>query len=172
MAGRDAPSQLPHRHWFRTAGILVWGRLDGRSLGAYSSAFLAFEAVGLSAGFHPAEAIRHLYVLIVVTVGWVILRSDSVAAAGTMLQVMAGAGELRHLTAARYLTLQVWVALILAIVGAGPLIPWLSRWRVSVDALTAALVMMVTSVSLFAWRGGTTLVRIFWPSRPNDRPKM
>jgi alginate O-acetyltransferase complex protein AlgI len=176
MAGRDAPtlSLFPSIvTGFALLGFWYGGGWTVALWAAYSSAFLAFEAVGFGAriSFWP-RPLRHLYVLIVVTVGWVILRSDSVAAAGTMLQVMAGAGELRHVTAARYLTLQVWVALILAIVGAGPLIPWLSRWRVSVDALTAALVMMVTSVSLFAWRGGTTLVRIFWPSRPDDRTKM
>jgi len=52
--------------------------------------------------------------------------------------------------------------LLVAIIGAGPLIPWLSRWRVSVDALTASLVMMGTSVFVFVWRGA---LRVFPPER-------
>jgi hypothetical protein len=43
------------------------------------------------------------------------------------------------------------------------LIPWLSRWRVSVDAVTAAILMMLTSVSLFVWRGGLAILRLFSP---------
>jgi len=57
----------------------------------------------------------------------------------------------------------VWIALIVGVVGAGPLIPSISRWRVSVDALTAALVMMVSSVSLFLWRGGSLILSFFSP---------
>src|SRR5439155_4529205 len=110
----------------------------------YSGAFLAFEAVGFGATISRwPTSIRHVYVLVVVTIGWVILRADSASAAGTMLQTMAGLGGLRQLTIARYLTVQVCSALIVAIVGAGPLIPWLSRWRVSVDAVTTAIVMMI-----------------------------
>jgi hypothetical protein len=59
----------------------------------------------------------------------------------------------------------VWIALIVAVIGAGPLIPWLSRWRVSVDALTASLVMMGTSVFVFVWRGALALLRFFPPER-------
>jgi hypothetical protein len=79
---------------------------------------------------------------------------------------------LRHLTVARYLTLEVWIALIVAIVGAGPLIPWLSRWRVSVDAVTAATVMMLTSLSLFVWRGWSLVWRALTSQRPDRRTKL
>jgi alginate O-acetyltransferase complex protein AlgI len=173
MAGRDAPTLRLFPSivtGFALLGFWYGGGWTVALWAAYSSAFLAFEAVGFGArvSFWP-RPVRHVYVLIVVTVGWVILRADSAAAAGTMLQVMAGAGGLRHPTSARYLTPQVWVALIFAIVGAGPLIPWLSRWRVSVDAVTAAILMMLTSVSLFVWRGGLAILRLFSPSFGHGR---
>ena len=174
MAGRDSPT------WALLPSILTGFALLGFWYGggwtvpiwaAYSSAFLAFEAVGFGRriAFWPAP-LRHLYVLVVVTVSWAILRSATVGSAATMVATMFGLRGLGHMTVANYLTWPVWTALIVAIIGAGPLIPWLSRWRVSVDALTASLVMMVTSVSVFVWRGGVAVVRMFSPA-PTDRTK-
>lgn len=176
IAGRDAPTLrlLPSIvTGFALLGFWYGGGWTVALWAAYSSAFLAFEAVGFGAriSFWP-RAIRHLYVLLVVTIGWAILRADSMAAAGNMLQVMMGLKGLRHLTVGRYLTLEVWIALIVAIVGAGPLIPWLSRWRVSVDAVTAATVMMLTSLSLFVWRGWSLVWRALTAQRPDRRTKL
>ena len=176
IAGRDAPTLrlLPSIvTGFALLGFWYGGGWTVALWAAYSSAFLAFEAVGFGAriSFWP-RAIRHLYVLLVVTIGWAILRADSIAAAGNMLQVMTGLKGLRQLTVARYLTLEVWLALIVAIIGAGPLIPWLSRWRVSVDAVTAATVMMLTSLSLFVWRGWSLVWRALTSQRPDRRTKL
>jgi D-alanyl-lipoteichoic acid acyltransferase DltB (MBOAT superfamily) len=176
IAGRDAPTLrlLPSIvTGFALLGFWYGGGWTVALWAVYSSAFLAFEAIGFGAriSFWP-RAIRHLYVLLVVTIGWAILRADSMAAAGNMLQVMTGLKGLRHLTVARYLTLEVSIALIVAIVGAGPLIPWLSRWRVSVDAVTAATVMMLTSLSLFVWRGWSLLWRALTAQRPDRRTKL
>jgi alginate O-acetyltransferase complex protein AlgI len=166
MAGRDSPT------WALLPSILAGFALLGFWYGggwtvpiwaAYSSAFLAFEAVGFGRriAFWPAP-LRHLYVLIVVIVSWAILRSETVGGAATMVATMFGLHGLGHLTIGNYLTWPVWIALLAAIIGAGPLIPWLSRWRVSVDALTASLVMMGTSVFVFVWRGA---LRVFPPER-------
>jgi len=176
IAGRDAPTLrlLPSIvTGFALLGFWYGGGWTVALWAAYSSAFLAFEAVGFGAriSFWP-RVIRHLYVLLVVTIGWAMLRADSIGAAGNMLQVMAGLKGFRHLTVARYLTLEVWIALIVAIVGAGPLIPWLSRWRVSVDAITAATVMMLTSLSLFVWRGWSLVWRALTSQRPDRRTKL
>jgi alginate O-acetyltransferase complex protein AlgI len=176
IAGRDAPTLrlLPSIvTGFGLLGFWYGGGWTVALWAAYSSAFLAFEAVGFGAriSFWP-RAIRHLYVLLVVTIGWAMLRADSIGAAGNMLQVMAGLTGFRHLTVTRYLTLEVWIALIVAIVGAGPLIPWLSRWRVSVDAITAATVMMLTSLSLFVWRGWSLVWRALTSQRPDRRTKL
>jgi alginate O-acetyltransferase complex protein AlgI len=169
MAGRDTPT------WALLPSILMGFALLGFWYGGgwtvpiwagYSSAFLAFEAVGFGSAiaFWPAP-FRHVYVLVVVTVSWAILRAASVGDAATMVATMFGLRGVGHLTITNYLTWPVWIALALAIVGAGPLIPWLSRWRVSVDAVTASLVMMLTSVSVFIWRIVQPLVRVLFPTR-------
>jgi alginate O-acetyltransferase complex protein AlgI len=168
LAGRDAPTLhlLPNI----VAGFVLLGFWYGGGWtvalwAAYSSAFLALEAVGFGPRLARWSApLQHAYVLLVVIIGWVILRADSIVVAMTMLQTMAGIHGLARLTAAPYLTLQVWIALIVGVVGAGPLIPWISRWRVSLDAVTTALVMMATSVSLFLWRGGSLIWSVLSPS--------
>lgn len=175
MAGRDTPTFKLFPNIMAGFALLGFWYGAGWTVvlwAAYSSALLALEAVGfgLRVAFWPAP-IQHVYVLLVVTVGWVILRADSVAAATTMLQAMVGMHGIVPLTAADHLTPQVWIALIVGVVGAGPLIPWISRWRVSVDAVTAALVMMVTSVSLFLWRGGSLVWGVLSPGRRRGASK-
>jgi alginate O-acetyltransferase complex protein AlgI len=165
MAGRDTPTWalLPSIvAGFALLGFWYGGGWTVPIWAAYSSAFLAFEAVGFGGriAFWPAP-LRHLYVLVVVTVSWVILRAETVGAAATMVATMFGLRGVGHMTMTSYLTWPVWTALIVAIIGAGPLIPWLSRWRVTVDALTASLVMMTTSVFVLLWRGAMALLRIF-----------
>jgi len=156
MAGRDSPTwaSLPSIvTGFALLGFWYGGGSTVPIWAAYSSAFLAFEAVGFGARIASWPlALRHLYVIVVVTVSWAILRAESVGAAATTVATMFGLHGLGRFTIANYLTWPVWIALIVAIIGAGPLIPWLSRWRVSVDAVTASLVMMLTSTSIFIWR--------------------
>jgi hypothetical protein len=64
-----------------------------------------------------------------------------------------------------YLTPMVWTALALAFIGAGPLVPSISRWRVSVDAGTTSLLMMLAATGLFIWRPAAMVLN---PSRWND----
>src|SRR5215831_12330425 len=108
MAGRDSPT------WALLPSILAGFALLGFWYGggstvpiwaAYSSAFLAFEAVGFGRriAFWPAP-LRHLYVLVVVTVSWAILRAETAGGAATMVATMFGLRGLGHLTIANYLT--------------------------------------------------------------------
>ena len=133
--------------------VLVWA--------LYSGVWLALEAIGLGARMERLPApVRHAYTLGVVVVGWVILRAGTNAHALAFLQTMAGLHGASVPRASPYLTLEVWTALVVAVVGAGPLVPWISRWRVTLDAATADLVMMMTAVSLFVWRGGALLLGV------------
>lgn len=138
---------------------------------AYASAWLALENAGFGDRLArwPA-ALRHAYVLVVVIAGWTILRAETAAAAWGMLQAMAGLNGLSGpgpFATRLHITAPVAAAFVTAIIGAGPLIPWLSRWRVSVDATTAALVMMTSAASLFVWR---FLRNDVAPRRPRTRP--
>jgi hypothetical protein len=53
---------------------------------------------------------------------------------------------------------------------AGPLVSWISRWRVSVDAATASLLMMFAATGVFVWRASQPLVRVLWPAAAVPRP--
>jgi alginate O-acetyltransferase complex protein AlgI len=173
IAGRDVPT--PRLFINIVIGFTLLGLWHGGGQtvwiwALYSGAWLALEAVTLS---HVIErlprAIRHVYVLTVVVFGWVILRGDTPAALWEIVKAMAGlAGGRTAYTASRYLTWPVEIALFVAIIGAGPLVPWISRWRVTLDATTAAVVMMISAFSLFAWRLAALAreaIRTFRPRR-------
>jgi alginate O-acetyltransferase complex protein AlgI len=169
IAGRDAPT--PRLFLNIVLGFCLVGLLHGAGTNVvvwamYSGVWLALEALGLGARLERLPApLRHLYLLLVIVVGWVILRAETTTHAVVFLETMAGLQGTTMVTATRYLTLPVWAALVVAIVGAGPLIPWISRWRVTLDAVTAAVVMMLTAVSLFVWRGGTLVAEAIRPLR-------
>jgi hypothetical protein len=57
------------------------------------------------------------------------------------------------------------VALGAAIVGAGPMVPAISRWRVSLDAAAVSALMMVAATGFFLWRGVSFLVSALLPNR-------
>lgn len=172
MAGRDTPTLRLAPNillGFVLLGVWYGGGWTTLWWAAYSSAFLALEAIGLEARLARLPRIlQRAYVLVVVTVGWTILRADSAASAATLLSTMAGFHGAAHLTATAYLTDGVVLALIVGVVGAGPLIPWISRWRVSVDAVTASVAMMLAAVWLLLWR-----FRLFVPAkvREGTRPR-
>lgn len=170
MAGRDRPT--PRLLINIALGFLLLAVMHGASgnialWALYAGSWLALEAMGFSVVLERwPRGLRHLYLLAVVLVGWVILRADSAPQAWLMLTAMAGHRGANAYPVWRFLDWQVWTALVVAVVGAGPLVPWISRWRVTLDAATAALVMMVSACSLWTWRMITALA--FW--KPPRRP--
>jgi D-alanyl-lipoteichoic acid acyltransferase DltB (MBOAT superfamily) len=139
-------------------GVVIWS--------LYSGMWLALEAVGLGVRVKTLPAfVRHVYLLTVVMIGWVILRADTPSGALAFLQTMAGLNGLAGRTAWHYLTLPLGVALGVAIVGAGPMVPAISRWRVSLDAATVSALMMVAATGFFLWRGVSFLVGSLLPNR-------
>ncbi len=162
IAGRDNPT--PRLYVNIVAGFCVvglWHGARGNVLfwSVYSGMWLALEAVGLGARMERLPSlIRHAYLLVVVIVGWVILRAGSVSAAVGFLEAMGGLHGMSSIGAGRYLSTGGWIALATAVLFAGPLVPWISRWRVSVDAATASLLMMLTAMALLLWRGVSTVV--------------
>ena len=72
---------------------------------------------------------------------------------GVVLRIRdGGASGAPGSTVGAYLTPMMWLALTLAFIGAGPLVPWIGRWRVSVDAGTTSLLMMLAATGVFIWR--------------------
>jgi alginate O-acetyltransferase complex protein AlgI len=169
IAGRDAPTLRLFANMI--VGFSVLGLWHGAGAtipiwAVYSGAWLALEALGLGALVERLPApIRHLYLLLVVTVGWVVLRADTPAGALTYLAGMAGANGWTGVVAPRLLTPWLWTMLAVAIVGAGPLVPWISRWRVTLDAATAGVLMMISATTLFVWRGAEIIADAVRPLR-------
>jgi alginate O-acetyltransferase complex protein AlgI len=168
IVGHDRPT--PRLFLNIVAGFCLvglWHRAGPTAViwGLYTGTFLAIEAIGFGAIVERLPRfVRHTYVLLVVVLGWVLLRAESVSAAIVFLQTMAGLNGVLVASTRTYLTPPVWTALVLALIGAGPLVPSISRWRVSVDAGTTSLLMMMAATALFIWRPVILGIRLIWPS--------
>jgi alginate O-acetyltransferase complex protein AlgI len=164
IAGQDRPT--PRLYLNIVLGfclVALWHRPGWSALvcGVFFGSLLAIEGIG----FHERlqawpRPLRHVYVLVVVTFGWMLLRADSPAAALSYAGVMVGASGAAGPTIGVFLTPMMWLALTLAFIGAGPLVPSISRWRVSVDAGTTSLLMMLAATGLFVWRPAAVVIQV------------
>ena len=142
--------------------------------GLYHGIVVALERIGLGATLNRLPALlRHAYVLLVVMLGWVVFRTDSVADTMLFLQALGGLNATATTAAELPLTTTVLIALGLGAIGSAPLISWLSRWRVMLDAITTSLLMVVSTTSRFAWRRGSDVVDALPRRRrdPESRPE-
>jgi alginate O-acetyltransferase complex protein AlgI len=144
-AGREALVVTLCAVWYGVGWTFVaWG--------LYHAALIALERLGLEAAVKRLPAIlRHLYLIAVVLVGWVILRSGTLGAALSFLKAMAGlnASALRVQPA---MTPELWLLLAAGAIGCAPLFSTIRRWTVAIDALIVSLLMMLFATVLFAWR--------------------
>ena len=134
--------------WYGTKWtVIVWA--------LYHAAFILLERLGLARvlGRLP-DPVRYVYVMLVVLVGWVLFRADSLPAA--QLYLLAMAGQTQAVASAyylnRFLTPEVWVALICAVIGAAPLVRAIGRWRVAIDGATTAIAVMIFAMLVYIWR--------------------
>jgi alginate O-acetyltransferase complex protein AlgI len=108
---------------------------------------------------------RHLYLLAVVVVGWVFFRAETLSGGVQFVRALAGLQGGATQLALLPLTSFQWAALVAGAVGAVPLLPWLSRWVVTVDALATSALMLASATVVFTWRTGATvfarLARLF-----------
>ena len=58
----------------------------------------------------------------------------------------------------RFLTPELWLALISGIVGAAPLVRAIGRWRVAIDGATTACAVMAFAVLVYIWGMGVRLI--------------
>ncbi len=151
--------------WYRpTMHVLPWA--------AYMGTWLALEALGLGVLLpRLPRVVRHAYVLLVVALGWVLLRASGPGPLLGYVEAMFGASVVPWGGSAPYLTPGLTTALVCALVFAGPLVGNISRWRVSVDAATASLLMMLAATALLLWRWCLVVLRWVLPERPDrSRP--
>ncbi len=112
--------------WHGASGSFVfWGLFHG--------AFLVIERIGLKRVLERApRVVRHVYLLVVVLVGWVFFNARDLDFAFHFLGAMAGfapedAGSVHH--AGLYLDSLVATALVAGTIGAMPWLPRLLAWR-------------------------------------------
>jgi alginate O-acetyltransferase complex protein AlgI len=101
--------------------FVVWGLYHGLFLVAERTRFGRW----LDALWQP---LQHVYVLLVVMLGWCLFRAETLTYAVQFLGVLGGAHTATRHTVAMYLTPDVALALVCGIVGSMPVLPWLQAW--------------------------------------------
>lgn len=173
IAGHARPT--PRLYAMIVAGFVVVGLWHRASMNVfvwavYSGSWLALEELGLHARLQRLPAfLRHAYVLIVVLFGWLLLRGNGPGPTLGYTEALLGYSMATTGGAMTFMTPTLWVVLPSAILFAGPLVGWISRWRVSVDAATASLLMMLAATCVFVWRIFEPVVRIVLPARTLPR---
>jgi alginate O-acetyltransferase complex protein AlgI len=155
---------------FALAGAWYGTKWTFLAWAAYHAVFVGLERIVLLRALRWVPAlVRHAYVMIVVLVGWVLFRSDTIPSALQFLRAMAGQ-NLANTSAYylnRFMTPEVWLALICGIIGAAPLVRAIGRWRVAIDGATTALAVMAFAVLVYIWRMGMRLVAPVKPHQPS-----
>lgn len=173
IAGHEPPT---FRGYLVTAGgFVIVGAWQGAGLAvlpwaAYTAGWLALEAMGFGAVLTRApRAVRHLYVLLVVLFGWMMLHAGG---AGPLLGYVEAMSGFSVVPPGGALSLLGWgggTALVCGIFFAGPMIGNVSRWRVSVDAAVASLIMMCAATVVLLWVAVNPLRRLMAGTPPRRR---
>ena len=175
IAGHDRPTVA--LYVATVAGFVIVGLWHRATLhvfpwALYFGTWLAIEAIGFGAVMQRLpRVVRHGYVLLVVMFGWMILRASGPGPLLGYVEAMLGFSIAKFGGSGTYLTWDLATALGCAIVFAGPLIGNISRWRVSVDAATASLLMMLAATGVFLWQSLNPLRRILIPGAGAKRPR-
>jgi alginate O-acetyltransferase complex protein AlgI len=104
--------------------FVIWGLFHGT--------FLVVERLGLADAITRVwKPVRHAYLLLVVMVGWVFFRADSLPGALAFLNAMAGARATvpSMYTLGWYLTPELCLAIVAGVMGSMPVVPALAAWR-------------------------------------------
>jgi alginate O-acetyltransferase complex protein AlgI len=114
--------------------FVVWGLFHG--------AFLVLERVGLAEVMgHLRPTVRHVYVMLVVMIGWVFFRAETLGGALAFLKAMGGLGAAQPtpLGVSWFLAPDVVLALVAGAIGSIPIAPVLEAWRASLRDRPAAI---------------------------------
>ena len=100
--------------------------------GLFHGAFLVLERMKTGRMIDSLwSPVRHVYTLLVVSVGWVLFRADTMPQAAAVLKAMAGLGTGLGLEyhVGLYVDSQLVLALVAGAVGSAPLLPFIIRVR-------------------------------------------
>jgi alginate O-acetyltransferase complex protein AlgI len=123
------------------------------------------ETGGVTPGIQHWPIWPHLYTLLVVMIGWVFFRADTLAGAIGFLKSMAGlnVADPTPYTVGWYLTPELWLALVAGAIGSTPWVPALRHhfattdrpdgsWRVQLATMTALMALLFASILQVAAR--------------------
>jgi alginate O-acetyltransferase complex protein AlgI len=98
--------------------------------GLYHGAFLVLERTGLTRILNRlTKPLRHAYALLVIMIGWVLFRAESLAGAASYFKALVGAGvpHSQFLRFNYFLTPELVLVVILGVLGAMPAVPFFRR---------------------------------------------
>jgi alginate O-acetyltransferase complex protein AlgI len=130
-----------------TWNFLIWGVFHG--------GLLIVERIGLGSVLERVPLVlRHGYTMLLVMIGWVFFRADTLAHARVFLRSMVGLGPVEGIehSVARYLDRPVQLALVVGVIISMPTVPMVSAWiegrRPVVDGVGRVFAVLAI-VSLF-----------------------
>ena len=146
--GREALVVLLCGIWYGGGWtFVVWG--------LYHAALIVLERAGLEAAVKRLPPIlRHVYLVVVIMVGWVVLRSETAGGALLFFKALAGLNA-PALRAQPAIGSDLWLVLTAGAIGCAPIFQSVRRWTVAIDALILSLLMLLFAPFLFAWRCGS-----------------
>jgi len=149
--GREALVVLLCAVWYGIGWtVIAWG--------AYHAAFVVLERYGLDAALKRLPApMRHVYVIVVLMAGWVVLRSATLGDALLFFKALGGSA-VPGVRVPPAVGVDTWLVLAAGAIGCAPLLPSIRRWTVAIDAMIVSLLMMLFAVGLFAWWCGRVIV--------------
>jgi alginate O-acetyltransferase complex protein AlgI len=127
----------PHRVYLNLVTVFfLCGLWHGASWtfvvwGLYHGAFLVIERAGLAAVLSRLpRALGHVYAWLVVIVGWIFFRADSLSGAAGVLRAMAGFSPALPTAygVAWYLSPEVALAMAAGVIGSAPVWPAIGAW--------------------------------------------
>ena len=146
--GREALAVLLCGIWYGGGWtFVVWG--------LYHAVLIVLERAGLEAAVKRLPvALRHVYLMVLVMAGWVILRSETLAGAQLFFKALVGLNT-PTLHARPEIPVELWLVLAAGAIGCAPIFQAVRRWTVAIDAVILSLLMLLFAPVLFAWRCGS-----------------
>ena len=138
--------------------FVIWGIFHGT--------FLVAERLGLARAIARAwRPLRHAYLLLVVMIGWVFFRAETLPKAIAFLAAMAGLGTAAPTPFAIrwYLTPEVWLALAAGAIGSTPWLSAVARerddwWPLDLAGTAALMALLVASIMQVAGHSYNTFI--------------
>jgi alginate O-acetyltransferase complex protein AlgI len=99
--------------------------------GLYHGVFLVVERLGVATRVRRLPTVmRHAYLIVVVMIGWVFFRAETLTSATAFLMAMSGLGTATSIPfgIGWFLTPKVALAFAAGVVGSAPVVPTVSRW--------------------------------------------